>query len=188
MGWVRVEVGARAFAGCESADVAWNECRQPACLPDPALPFLPAIAPCSLALFSCTQCGSEEVSWNDRGKVNEPAKCPNPSCQAKFSMQMVYNRSCFLDKQLMKMQENPNEIPEGETPHTVSMFARQVGGCGCWGGSVAGPPACLCPDAAGKLPLHVWCTHCCRPAPNTTPCLPLPRPWLCPTCPSAGPG
>lgn len=42
-------------------------------------------------------------------------------------MQMVYNRSIFLDKQLMKTQENPNEIPEGETPHTVSMFARQVG-------------------------------------------------------------
>lgn len=42
-------------------------------------------------------------------------------------MQMVFNRCLFLDKQLMKMQENPNEIPEGETPHTVSMFARQVG-------------------------------------------------------------
>lgn len=83
--------------------------------------------PCSLALFCCTQCGAEEMSWNDRGKVNEPSKCPNPACQAKFSMQMVYNRSCFLDKQLIKMQENPNEIPEGETPHTVSMFARQVG-------------------------------------------------------------
>ncbi|KAL4445821.1 hypothetical protein ABPG77_009020 [Micractinium sp. CCAP 211/92] len=79
----------------------------------------------SLALFQCMQCGAEELSWNDRGKVNEPTKCPNPACQAKFAMQMVYNRSIFLDKQLMKMQENPNEIPEGETPHTVSMFARQ---------------------------------------------------------------
>eukprot|EP00887_Chlorella_sp_A99_P000983 scaffold5.g983.t1 len=56
----------------------------------------------SLALFRCTQCGEEQVEWNDRGKVNEPSKCPNPSCQ-----------------------ENPNDIPEGETPHTVSMFARQ---------------------------------------------------------------
>lgn len=35
----------------------------------------------SLALFACTQCGAEEVSWNDRGKVNEPAKCPNAACQ-----------------------------------------------------------------------------------------------------------
>lgn len=57
-----------------------------------------------------------------------PASAPCPHCpQAKFSMQMLYNRSHFLDKQLVKMQENPNEIPEGETPHTVSMFARQVG-------------------------------------------------------------
>lgn len=79
----------------------------------------------SLALFACTQCGTEEVAWNDRGKVNEPSKCPNPQCQAKFAMQLVYNRSVFIDKQLVKMQENPNEIPEGETPHTVSMFARQ---------------------------------------------------------------
>ena len=45
-----------------------------------------------------------QVEWNDRGKLNEPARCPNPSCQAKFSMQMVYNRSAFLDKQLLKMQ------------------------------------------------------------------------------------
>jgi hypothetical protein len=101
--------------------------------------------------------------------VNEPAKCPNPSCQAKFSMQMVYNRSCFLDKQLMKMQENPNEIPEGETPHTVSMFARQVGGSAREGGDPAGRhafvvravlPACCCsitispPFVPTRLPLQ----------------------------------
>ncbi|KAL6782888.1 MCM4 [Auxenochlorella protothecoides x Auxenochlorella symbiontica] len=79
----------------------------------------------SLALFRCMQCGHEVVEWNDRGKVNEPSTCPSPSCQARYSMQMLYNRSCFLDKQLMKMQENPNDIPEGETPHTVTMFSRQ---------------------------------------------------------------
>lgn len=37
----------------------------------------------SLALFQCTQCGHEEMSWNDRGKVNEPAKCGNPACQVR---------------------------------------------------------------------------------------------------------
>jgi DNA replication licensing factor MCM4 len=79
----------------------------------------------ALALFRCTKCGQEEVSWNDRGYVAEPAKCPSPACAAKFTMQMIYNRSHFMDKQLAKMQENPNDIPEGETPHTVSIFARQ---------------------------------------------------------------
>ena len=37
----------------------------------------------SLALFQCTQCGHEEMSWNDRGKVNEPSKCNNPACQVR---------------------------------------------------------------------------------------------------------
>ena len=41
----------------------------------------PPPLPCSLALFACTQCGQEEISWNDRGKVNEPSKCPNAACQ-----------------------------------------------------------------------------------------------------------
>jgi DNA replication licensing factor MCM4 len=40
-------------------------------------------------------------------------------------MQLIYNCSAFVDKQLIKLQEAPDDIPEGETPHTVSMFTRQ---------------------------------------------------------------
>ena len=40
-------------------------------------------------------------------------------------MQLVYNCSAFVDKQMVKVQEAPNDIPEGETPHTVTMFTRQ---------------------------------------------------------------
>ena len=68
------------------------------------LPPLPPLPARSLALFQCTACAAEEVCWNDRGRIAEPARCPNPACQARFSMAMIYNRSCFLDKQLMKMQ------------------------------------------------------------------------------------
>ena len=36
----------------------------------------------------------------------------------------MYTTSClFTDKQLVRLQETPDEIPEGETPHTVSIFA-----------------------------------------------------------------
>jgi DNA replication licensing factor MCM4 len=79
----------------------------------------------NLALFKCTRCGNETVEWNDRGRIAEPAKCLNPACAARGTVAMIYNRCCFLDKQLVKMQEAPNDIPEGETPHTVSLFARQ---------------------------------------------------------------
>ena len=79
----------------------------------------------SLACFRCTHCGHEAITRNDRGNIDEPAACPNAACAVKFGMALVYNCSAFVDKQLVKVQENPNDIPEGETPHTVSMFTRQ---------------------------------------------------------------
>lgn len=79
----------------------------------------------SLACFRCTKCNHEVVTRNDRGNIDEPSRCPNGACQAKFTMQLVYNCSAFVDKQMVKIQEAPNDIPEGETPHTVTMFTRQ---------------------------------------------------------------
>ncbi|RHY26098.1 hypothetical protein DYB32_007873, partial [Aphanomyces invadans] len=40
-------------------------------------------------------------------------------CQSRNSMEIVHNRCAFTDKQLVKMQETPDAIPEGETPYTV---------------------------------------------------------------------
>jgi DNA replication licensing factor MCM4 len=37
-------------------------------------------------------------------------------------MSLVHNRCTFLDKQWIKLQETPDDIPEGETPHTVSLY------------------------------------------------------------------
>ena len=79
----------------------------------------------SLACFRCTKCNHEVVTRNDRGNIDEPSRCPNGACQAKFTMQLIYNCSAFVDKQMVKIQEAPNDIPEGETPHTVTMFTRQ---------------------------------------------------------------
>jgi len=79
----------------------------------------------SLACFKCTKCDHEAITRNDRGNIDEPSRCPNGACGSRFTMQLIYNCSAFVDKQLVKVQEAPNEIPEGETPHTVSMFTRQ---------------------------------------------------------------
>jgi DNA replication licensing factor MCM4 len=51
----------------------------------------------------------------------EPDRCPRAQCAMKFSMQMVHNRCSFSNRQQVKMQETPDEMPEGETPHTVNM-------------------------------------------------------------------
>lgn len=36
-------------------------------------------------------------------------------------MQLVHNRCTFADKQVIKLQETPDSIPDGQTPHSVSL-------------------------------------------------------------------
>lgn len=38
-------------------------------------------------------------------------------------MQIVHNRSRFADKQVIKLQETPDHVPDGQTPHSVSLCA-----------------------------------------------------------------
>ena len=57
----------------------------------------------------------------DRGRIAEPAVCAH--CQSLHSMALVHNRSLFNDKQLVKLQESPDDMPPGQTPHTVTLNA-----------------------------------------------------------------
>lgn len=38
-------------------------------------------------------------------------------------MQLIHNRSVFADKQVIKLQETPDSVPDGQTPHSVSLCA-----------------------------------------------------------------
>lgn len=38
-------------------------------------------------------------------------------------MQIVHNRCDFMDKQVIKLQETPDSVPAGQTPHSVSLCA-----------------------------------------------------------------
>ncbi|CAG9334845.1 unnamed protein product [Blepharisma stoltei] len=70
-----------------------------------------------VADFRCAQCGRHEKVTLERGKVEEPNSCPR--CLAKYSFELIHNLSIFSDKQHIKIQETPENIPEGEVPHTV---------------------------------------------------------------------
>jgi DNA replication licensing factor MCM4 len=69
------------------------------------------------AFFKCTAC--EHVTINDviQGRIMEPQRCE--FCNKKFTLQIVHNRCEFLDKQVIKLQEAPDMMPAGQTPHTV---------------------------------------------------------------------
>lgn len=73
------------------------------------------------AFFKCKVCDHTMVVENERGLINEPTVCPRQACLAKNSMQLIHNRSVFTDKQVVKLQETPDLVPDGQTPHSVSL-------------------------------------------------------------------
>ena len=80
----------------------------------------PVIPDLKQGYFRCTVCSHEKEVMIDRGRIDEPTSCEN--CSAKLSMEMVHNRCLFSDKQMIRLQETPDEIPEGETPQAVTLF------------------------------------------------------------------
>ena len=72
------------------------------------------------AFFRCTACGfAPDLQYVDRGRVVEPSHCS--SCQSQGTTALVHNLCKFANKQQLRMQENPDAIPDGETPQTVSL-------------------------------------------------------------------
>ncbi|KAH9957480.1 hypothetical protein BGW80DRAFT_1257222 [Lactifluus volemus] len=59
----------------------------------------------------------------DRGKIDEPAACPRDVCASVGTMSLVHNRCEFADRQVIRLQETPDAVLDGQTPHTVSLSA-----------------------------------------------------------------
>ncbi|GAB1300035.1 DNA replication licensing factor MCM4 [Apodemus speciosus] len=73
------------------------------------------------AFFQCQVCAHTTRVEMDRGRIAEPCTCVH--CHTTHSMALIHNRSLFSDKQMIKLQESPEDMPAGQTPHTVVLFA-----------------------------------------------------------------
>lgn len=73
------------------------------------------------AFFKCTVCSFSETVEIERGAISEPTTCRH--CSTKYSFGLVHNRCQFTDKQMIKLQEDPSDMPAGQTPHTVCLYA-----------------------------------------------------------------
>lgn len=73
------------------------------------------------AFFKCIVCAFTTTVEIDRGRIAEPTMCTN--CNTNYCFSLIHNRSQFTDKQVIKLQESPDDMPAGETPHTVALFA-----------------------------------------------------------------
>lgn len=73
------------------------------------------------ALFRCSVCHLEASVEVERGRIAEPTLCTH--CNTNHSFTLIHNRSHFSDKQMVKLQESPDDMPPGQTPHTVVVYA-----------------------------------------------------------------
>eukprot|EP00047_Mylnosiga_fluctuans_P002952 m.226726 g.226726 ORF g.226726 m.226726 type:complete len:825 (+) comp11469_c0_seq1:44-2518(+) len=71
--------------------------------------------------FQCAMCKFTAVVPIDNGRIIEPTTCTR--CTATRSMTLVHNRCRFADKQMIKLQETPENVPDGQTPQTVLAYA-----------------------------------------------------------------
>ncbi|PVG01629.1 putative replication licensing factor MCM4 [Serendipita vermifera] len=81
----------------------------------------PVIPDMKTAFFRCLNCSHTVQVEIDRGRIEEPGRCPRDVCNGVGTMLLVHNRSEFADRQIIRLQETPDAIPDGQTPHTVSL-------------------------------------------------------------------
>lgn len=74
-----------------------------------------------VAFFRCLTCNHTVQVEIDRGKIDEPQRCPRDVCASVGTMALVHNRCEFADRQVIRLQETPDAVPDGQTPHTVSL-------------------------------------------------------------------
>lgn len=74
-----------------------------------------------VAFFRCLTCNHTVQGEIDRGKIDEPSRCPRDVCASLGTMTLVHNRCEFADRQVIRLQETPDAVPDGQTPHTVSL-------------------------------------------------------------------
>ena len=81
----------------------------------------PIIPDLKVAHFGCTVCGTAVNVTIDRGRIAEPTRCA--TCNVKGAYELIHNRCVYSDKQMVRIQETPDEVPAGETPASIVLFA-----------------------------------------------------------------
>lgn len=81
----------------------------------------PVIPDMKVAFFRCLTCAHTVQVEISRGRIEEPARCPRDVCASAGTLTLVHNRCEFADRQVVRLQETPDAVPDGQTPHTVSV-------------------------------------------------------------------
>ena len=74
-----------------------------------------------VAFFRCSVCHHTVQVEIDRGRITEPQRCPRDMCNQLGSLSLIHNRCEFADRQIIRLQETPDVVPDGQTPHSISL-------------------------------------------------------------------
>jgi len=79
-----------------------------------------------VAYFRCVECFASVSVRPHKGRITEPSRCTN--CKQPLTYMLQHNLSEFENKQVVKLQEAPEAVPEGDTPSaiTVTVFDNLV--------------------------------------------------------------
>ncbi|ORD94043.1 MCM4 [Enterospora canceri] len=73
------------------------------------------------ACYKCISCGITLNVDSVKGLVNEPISC---DCGSRFSFEMRHLDGEYTDKQIVRLQELPEKIPEGTAPMTITVVVK----------------------------------------------------------------
>ncbi|OQS55152.1 MCM4 [Ecytonucleospora hepatopenaei] len=73
------------------------------------------------ATYKCVKCGIMVKVDAIKETVNEPTAC---DCGNRFSFSLQVNSGEYTDKQVVRLQELPENIPEGTTPMTLTLVSK----------------------------------------------------------------
>ena len=76
-----------------------------------------------VTFFHCLTCNHTIQVKIDCGKIDEPASYPRDVHASVGTLSLVHNRCEITDRQVIQLQQTPDVVPDGQTPHTVSLSA-----------------------------------------------------------------
>lgn len=73
------------------------------------------------AVFECIKCKNCMEVESIKNVINQPISC---KCGGRFTFEIKHNKGFYDDKQIIKIQELSENIPDGTTPLSLSLVSR----------------------------------------------------------------
>ena len=74
------------------------------------------------AVYSCVKCTRKITVDSIKNIINEPVSC---ECGGRYTFSIKHNEGEYSDKQICKIQELPDSIPDGTTPSTITVVGKE---------------------------------------------------------------